>query len=281
MALSLGSGAPGMLIRAQANIRVVPSVLVRVDTPRSSIDAENATSAGVQSDSDIKPILVVTGLAIEARIAAGPGVEVVCSGCDPARLRRLLDALTPTRYRGVISFGVSGALDPALEPGDIVVATEITSDAGAWPVAAMLSGAVTDCLRGGAGRPAARAALVGVNAPVIEATNKAELWKRTGAAAVDMESHVAANFAVAAGLPVCALRVISDPAARNLPPVAARALRPDGRVDLAAVFAGLAGNPKQIPLLIQAGRDARIAFSALRRVRRLLEFGLGLGSADL
>src|SRR5262245_31424535 len=146
----------------------------------------------------------------------------------------------------------------------------------------MLTGACTDRLQGGAaGGAATCAALAGVNAPVIEATNKADLWKRTGAAAVDMESHVAASFGAAVGLPVCALRVISDPAARDLPPVAARALRPDGRVDLAAVFAGLAGNPKQIPLLIQAGRDARIAFGALRRVRRLLELGLGLGSANL
>lgn len=251
-----------------------------VASPRSSPGAESRYSAGMRVDSAIKPILAVTGLAVEARIAAGPGVEVVCSGCDPARLRLLLNGLAPTRYRGVISFGLSGALDPALQPGDIVVATEIKSDAGAWPVAAGLSGAVTDRLRG-IGNTATRAALAGVNAPVIEAMLKAELWGRTGAAAVDMESHVAASFGAAVGLPVCALRVISDPADRNLPPLAARTIRADGRVDLAAVFASLAGNPKQIPLLIQAGRDARIAFSALRRVRRLLEFGPGLGGANL
>src|SRR5215475_14956391 len=267
-----------MLIRAQRTSGWFPSVLVRVDTPRSSVEAENATSAGVRSDSDIKPILAVTGLAMEARIAAGPGVEVVCSGCDPARLRRLLDALTPTRYRGVISFGVSGALDPALQPGDIVVATEITSDAGAWPMEAMLSGAVTDCLRGVA---ATRAALVGVNAPVMEATTKADLWKRTGAAAVDMESHVAASFGAAAGLPVCAVRVISDPAERSLPQLAMRATRPNGRLDLPAICASVARNPRQIPLLIEAGRDARIAFATLRRVRGLLELGFGFGGADL
>ena len=214
---------------------------------------------------------------MEARIAAGPGVEVVCSGGDPARLRRLLEGLAPTRYRGLISFGLSGALDPSLRSGDIVVATEIRSDAGAWPVAATMSGAMTDRLRG----IGTRAALAGVNAPVMEAINKALLWQRTGAAAVDMESHVAASFGASVGLPVCALRVINDPAGRNLPPIATRALTPDGRVNLAAVFAGVAGNPKQIPLLIQAGRDARIAFGALRRVRRLLEFGLGFGSADL
>jgi len=256
-------------------------VLVSVATPRPSAEIENRVPAARRHDADnIKPFLAVTGLAIEARIAAGPGVEVVCSGCDPARLHRLLHGLTPTRYRAVISFGLSGALDPALRPGDIVVATEIKSDAGDWPMATMLSGAVTDRLRD-VGNTTTRAALAGVDAPVIAATNKADLWKRTGAAAVDMESHVAASFGAAVGLPVCALRVISDPAARNLPPVAARALTADGRVDLAAIVAGVAGNPKQIPLLIQAGRDARVAFSALRRVRRLLEFGLGFGSANL
>src|SRR5262249_56941119 len=108
---------------------------------------------------------------------------------------------------------------------------EITSDAGAWPMEAMLTGVVTDCLRG-VGNTATRAALVGVNAPVMEATNKADLWKRTGAAAVDMESHVAASFGAAVGLPVCALRVISDPAARNLPPLARSAIRADRRVEL-------------------------------------------------
>jgi len=234
----------------------------------------------MRGDSDIKPILVVTGLAMEARIAAGPGVEVVCSGCDPKRLRLLLGDLAPTRYRGVISFGVSGALDPALQPGDTVVATEIKSDSDAWPVASAFAQAVTGRLRGN-GSAATWATLAGVNAPVIEAPGKAALRDRTGAAAVDMESHVAASFGAAEGLPVCALRVISDPADRNLPPLAMHALKANGRVDLPAIFGSLAGNPKQIPLLIQAGRDARIAFAALRRVRGLLELGLSFGGANL
>ena len=125
------------------------------------------------------------------------------------------------------------------------------------------------------------ATLVGVNAPVIEAATKALLRQRTGAASVDMESHVAASFAATAGVPVCAIRVISDPAERNLPPLATQALTSDGRVNLPAVIASLARNPSQIPLMLRAGRDAGSAFAALRRVRRLLDFGLGLGGADL
>ena len=256
--------------------------LQRVASPESPTPD---TVPGMRGDPDNRPILVITGLAMEARIAAGPGVEVVCSGCDPMRLRDLLSGLTPARYRGVISFGVSGALDPALQPGDTVVATEIRSDSDAWPIASAFAQSVTGRLRhnGGNATPngVSWGTLAGVNAPVMEAPSKAALRHRTGAAAVDMESHVAASFGAAAGLPVCALRVISDPADRALPPLATRALKANGSVDLAAIFGSLAGNPRQLPLLIQAGRDARIAFAALRRVRRLLELGLGFGGANL
>jgi hopanoid-associated phosphorylase len=240
---------------------------------------DSRTSAGAGKDSAFKPILAVTGLALEARIAAGPGVDVVCSACDPARLRALLQLLTPSRYSAVVSFGISGALDPALRPGDIVVAAEIKSDTDTLPLAPALTRALTDRLSR-SGRAAVCATIAGTNAPVMEAATKAALRRATGAAAVDMESHVAARFGAAAGLPVCAVRVISDPAERSLPQLAMRATRPNGRLDLPAICASVARNPRQIPLLIQAGRDARIAFVTLRRVRGLLELGFGFAGPD-
>src|ERR1700730_14166332 len=39
---------------------------------------------------DPRPVLIVTGLVQEARIAAGPGMTVVCSSSDPQQLRALL-----------------------------------------------------------------------------------------------------------------------------------------------------------------------------------------------
>jgi hopanoid-associated phosphorylase len=240
---------------------------------------DSRTSAGEREDSAFKPILAVTGLALEARIAAGPGVDVVCSACDPVRLRAQLQVLTPSRYCAVVSFGISGALDPALRPGDIVVAAEIKSDSETLPLAPGLARALTDRLSRN-GRAAVCATIVGTNAPVLEAAMKATLRQATGAAAVDMESHVAANFGAAAGLPVCAVRVISDPAERSLPELAMRATRPNGRLDLPAICASVARNPAQIPLLIKAGRDARIAFATLRRVRGVLELGFGFAGAD-
>src|SRR5882757_10661009 len=74
---------------------------------------------------DLRPVLIVTGLVQEARIAAGPGMIVICSSSDPQQLRALLATLDSSTFRGVISFGVAGGLDPSLKSGDVVVATEV------------------------------------------------------------------------------------------------------------------------------------------------------------
>src|SRR5579863_7101076 len=81
---------------------------------------------------DPRPVLIVTGLAEEARIAAGPGMAVICSSSDPQQLRALLTVFDPTTIRGVISFGVAGGLDPTLKSGDIVVATEVQAGDARW-----------------------------------------------------------------------------------------------------------------------------------------------------
>ena len=77
-----------------------------------------------QNSIDPRPVLIVTGLVQEARIAAGPGMIVICSSSDPQQLRALLATLDSSTFRGVISFGVAGGLDPSLKSGDVVVVDE-------------------------------------------------------------------------------------------------------------------------------------------------------------
>src|SRR5580704_18442719 len=81
---------------------------------------------------DPRPVLIVTGLVQEARIAAGPGMTVICSSSDPQQLRALLTVFDPSTIRGVISFGVAGGLDPSLKSGDVVVATEVLAGDTRW-----------------------------------------------------------------------------------------------------------------------------------------------------
>ena len=75
-------------------------------------------------------MIVVVGLAFEARIAAGPGIRVICSGDGRNLVSSLAKAIKEARLPkkdcgGLISFGVAGGLDPELQPGTCVVGSTI------------------------------------------------------------------------------------------------------------------------------------------------------------
>src|SRR6202040_2805370 len=97
-------------------------------------DVKLGTGGGMSAVNriDSRPVLIVTGLVQEARIAAGPGMTVICSSSDPQQLRALLTVFDPSTIRGVISFGVAGGLDPTLRSGDVVVATEVLAGDTRW-----------------------------------------------------------------------------------------------------------------------------------------------------
>lgn len=228
-------------------------------------------------DSFTKSILVVTGAAFEARMASSEGVSVICSGGDPRRLRPLLQALDPSCLRAVISFGLAGGLDPGLRPGDLVVASQVIFNSKKRHATLTLAGALASALHA---KGTTLESLAGAEAPVMDPSSKAALRAATGAAAVDMETHIAARFADDNKLPWAALRVICDPAERGLPPLARQALKPDGGINYLAVLRSLASDPAQLPALMATGRDTAIAMFALRRARRLLGRGFGLVGAD-
>ena len=215
-------------------------------------------------------LIVVCGLASEARIAAAPGVTVVTGGGDGRRLAADLEAFV-RGARAMLSFGVAGGLAPGLKPGATLVAEAIVGPDGrgfatdpAWTQAIADRLAITPCL------------FAAVDQPLADVAGKAALHKATGAATVDMESHIVARAAAAQGVALAALRVVTDPADRALPHAASVGMRTDGSVDLFAILRSLAGNPAQLPGLVRTGLDARIAFAALLRCRQMLGPGFAL-----
>jgi hopanoid-associated phosphorylase len=211
----------------------------------------------------------VTGLVQEARIAGGPGMFVICSSSDPRQLRSLLATLDPTSFRGVVSFGVAGGLDPTLRSGDIVVATEVLAGDARWLAELPLNEEqiANVALKR---RRVVRGGLAGVEQIIAARAGKAALWSATGAAAVDMESHIAAAYAAKVGLPFAALRVISDPASRALPAIAMSAIKPNGDIDLRKVLRGVARNPLSLRALVSTGIDFNRALRSLRGCRSFL-----------
>lgn len=227
---------------------------------------------------EVLPVLMVTGLAKEMRLAEGPGLVAIASGGDTARLRRQLSERSVPGCRAVLSFGIAGGLDPGLSAGDVVIATGVVAGSSRWPAHPALSEQLAATLLSG-GIRSKRADIAGVDTPLLTATQKSSVRHATGAAAADMESHVACEFAVRHGLVFAAIRIICDPAERTLPAMVANALKPDGGLDTLAVLADLLKSPKQIAALPRLANEARTSFRALGRCRDLL--GIGRGFPDL
>src|SRR5215472_11096251 len=68
-------------------------------------------------------VIAVTSLLLEARIATGPGVSVICG--HASQLVSCLQAAIKRGASGVISFGVAGGLAPHLAPGDWVIGSGV------------------------------------------------------------------------------------------------------------------------------------------------------------
>jgi hopanoid-associated phosphorylase len=216
-------------------------------------------------------VIVVVGLAFEARIAAGPGVHVICSGDGRNLAAQISSAIVSQKFRGLISFGVAGGLAPDLRPGTCVVGSAILSGEARMPTdptwSQKLMKAIPDAVHG---------LLVGVPAPVADPAAKRALYQKTGALAVDMESHIVAAVAAVHGLPVAAIRVITDPAVRALPEAAVAAMRPNGTTDIAAMIRSVVRRPQELPALMRTALDARAARATLMRGRQVLGPSLGL-----
>ena len=68
-------------------------------------------------------VVAVTCLALEARIALGPGVSVICN--QGSHLVAAVEAAIARGAVGVISFGIAGGLAPDLVAGDWIVGSAV------------------------------------------------------------------------------------------------------------------------------------------------------------
>jgi hopanoid-associated phosphorylase len=216
-------------------------------------------------------VVAVTCLALEAGIARGPGVSVICN--QSSGLRAALGAAIARGASGIISFGIAGGLAPGLAAGDWVVASGVASRKGVIATDRAWTQRLLEILP-----DAVHAHVAGANTVIRSPLEKFQLYDETQAAAVDMESHIAAEIAAEHRIPFAACRVILDAAHRMLPPAATLGLRLDGTPNVPAVIRSVWRKPRQLPDLLRVARDHHIAARALRSGREQL--GVGLGFPD-
>lgn len=218
-------------------------------------------------------VLLVTGLRREASII-GDGAQVIVGGGSSDRLAQDLDQAAAAGAGAFLSMGIAGGLQPGIGAGIVIVASAVVANGTritttpAWTE--RLNHAIPGSILG---------EIAGADRITATIGEKAALRQATGAVAVDMESHVVALAAQRHGIPVAAIRIIADPAERPLPPAAQAGFASDGGIDVGGVVRALAAAPGQLPALVRTALDARQAFRALARCRRLV--GAGLCFPDL
>jgi adenosylhomocysteine nucleosidase len=211
----------------------------------------------VESNSLNPPkVIIFTALRIESAAVKralsdniGPSTEIHTIGI----LARHIPAnLQTSNTAAIIMAGLAGALDPALAIGDVVIDD--------------VQKCVPELIAYRRGRILTRDQIVATPA------HKAELFKNTGALAVDMESSKVQQFASGLGIPFIGVRAISDTAAEILEADVVRFVDDFGRVKPINLAAGLLRRPNLVPYLNRLGKNSRRAADQLGlAVRKIVD----------
>jgi nucleoside phosphorylase len=166
---------------------------------------------------------------------------MVASGPGPRLVEKAL--AEKKNVNGIISTGFCGALDPALQVGNIVV----------WGDAAVASST-----------PFVRGEIFSTDRVAVTAAEKRELRNRTGAVAVDMEAAAVKSKAAEWGVPFMCIRVVSDTAADDLPLDFNRFRNADGNFSRTRIALAAMARPfSAMPRLMELDRNCRRASHAL------------------
>jgi nucleoside phosphorylase len=175
-----------------------------------------------------------------------------------AAARVLIRRFSP---QGIVSLGFAGGLAPGLARGTIVIGTQVLGEDGVghWPMAScdlveqFHASAVAEAL------PTLPGKLVTSRHIVADPSAKADLRKKSGACAVDMETLGIVEAADEAHLPWVAVRAIVDNASDTLPPACLRTLREDGRVATGRLLWMLCRSPALLRHMVRLAGDTALA----------------------
>ena len=201
------------------------------------------------------------GAAWARKARVGLGNEswiLLANGAGPRLVQRMLGSETAEQWSGrgrisrLLSVGLCGALDPALRVGDIV----ISGTAFARATGSFVEGRIYS-----------------VDRVIVEAAEKASLYRETGCSAVEMESAAVEQAAEDWGVAYGAVRVVSDRATEELPLDFNDYRDMDGNFQVPRIVWAALRNPfRGLPWLVRLGRNSNIANERLGEFLANCEF---------
>jgi adenosylhomocysteine nucleosidase len=166
--------------------------------------------------------------------------------------------LSSSKLEAVVSTGWCGALDPALKEKQILIGTEVLSQA---------DGEHYECVgvdvAGTAGKPFVSGPIVSRDRIAVTAKEKNDLRVESGALAVEMEAAGVAARAKRAGIPFCCIKVVSDRAEESFVFDLNSMRTSEGRIARGKIIVHAVAHLNLVPGLLRLKRRSEEAAQAL------------------
>ncbi len=192
---------------------------------------------------------------------------VIRAGIGGSNARRAATVLRDAGVEALLSWGCAAGLDPEIEPGTIVVPTAVLApDGEKIKVDQRLHSSLCQALSGGV--PIRTECSMSSDSPVVSRQQKAMLYQRYAAVAVDMESAAIAQAARSFDLPFAAVRVVLDPAGQGLPEAVIQGMEDDGSFAIGRCLRCLLKRPSDVLGMVSLAIHSWRASRSLQRVAR-------------
>ena len=185
--------------------------------------------------------------------SCGRQLWMAANGVGAARAARAVEVgYQACRPEVIVSMGFCGALDPALEIGDVFGATAVEASGRRFPVCLPVSDI-----------PHSTGVLASIDYVAQTAAEKRTL-RASGASAVEMEAAGVIQRAAEYGLPLFCIRSVTDRADQSFVTDFNAALRSDGHFDTIRILASAMRNPgTAFPELMRLHKYCNVATHTL------------------
>lgn len=208
-------------------------------------------------------LTIVTGLIEEAQcFTPRDDIQVLWGNA-----RDNLDTYVARGCTQLVSFGVSGALDPSLVIGDLVIPTTVVNANESY--SATFDPFNLSSLSSIWAKQGIEYSSGNVEATTPEA--RAALFHAYRATSIDDEAIHVARFAVKNNIPWSVIRSISDTTTTTIPAWMLLATDSHGKSSFAEIIKGLEAHPSDAINLIEVGINFEKAIGTLRRTAKIIE----------
>lgn len=188
------------------------------------------------------------------------------------------ERMVPSTVTGILSFGMCGGLAPGLPVGGVVLCSELITDQGIYYPDLIWNNKLSQTLDIA---PSIYYSTGQFNLADTPA-QRAALYQKYNAVAIDDESGPMAEFAGSRKIPFAVLRVVSDAWDDTVPLAARNALNPDGSSNVGSIISWLEAHPDQAAgqvwdlagIALDYNNAANVLLRVGRQVGQFFQFGV-------